>query len=355
MVPFQPDARPNFLNDMQIIDRHAGDSFLMLRASYVNICNGNIVAAALIHIFEQWHIAKIKHREQERKYRKANSMNEPASQLTESLYQWHTIADLERQLMGLGKREKIQEARAQLVGMGIISEHKNPNPKFAFDKTNYFIFYPEAVETYLELCRDRMAENVEPSADDVQPSAENRERSAENSRNTYTTSIDYDKDHDKQTPAADAPGGEKKPVQDPPKQKTRARKPAGAEIDHDWQRWVDRWFDHFKKLHDGLAPMFNPAQASALKKLREYLCKVATQVPGKTPDDCGYLAWCYILDNWEKLREWLQGQFDLTVVLKKINDILNSLKNATNQNRGANSGGVKPGTSQQRVDAVRNY
>lgn len=152
------------------------------------------------------------------------------------------------------------------------------------------------------------------------------------------------------TPAAGAPGGEK-PRQDPPREKRPGKK--NTTPDTDWQRWVDRWFEHFRELHDGTDPMFNPAQSGALKKLRVYLCKIAAQVPGKSRDDCGFAAWCYILDNWAKLREWLQGQFDLTVILKKINDILNSLKNATNQNRGTNTGGA--GTSQQRVDAVRNY
>jgi len=149
-------------------------------------------------------------------------------------------------------------------------------------------------------------------------------------------------------PAADAPAGEKKPAKDPPKEKKGGP-------DHEWQRWVDRWFDHFKARHDGIDPMFNAAQASALKKLRAYLCKVALPVPGKTIDDGGYLAWCYILDNWDRLREWLQGQFDLTVIHKKINDILNSLRNGTQTNRGLNSNGARSGTSEQRVDAVRNY
>ena len=159
------------------------------------------------------------------------------------------------------------------------------------------------------------------------------------------------------TPAADAPGGEKKPPTDPPKQKKANKKAPGAAIDQDWQRWVDRWFDHFKSLHNGTDPMFNPAQANALKSLRIYLCKVATQVENKSRDDCGYLAWCYILDNWATLREWLQGQFDLTVILKKINDILNSLKHAATQsNRGTTTGnGAKTGTSERRSEAVGNY
>ena len=234
--------------------------------------------------------------------------------------------------------KQVRTAIDNLVASGVLM--KGNFNKSQYDRTTWYAF---ALEDFW----------IRPEGDFHLPRRANRKAWQGEPIPNDSTDLKTDKET---TPAADAAGQAKKPTPDPKKKKTAPKKtPGPAEPDRDWQRWVDRWFDHFKKLHDGLDPMFNPAQASALKSLRIYLCKVATQVPGKSVDDCGYLAWCYILDNWEKLREWLQGQFDLTVVLKKINDILNSLKNATNTNRGSNSGGVKPGTSQQRVDAVRNY
>lgn len=147
--------------------------------------------------------------------------------------------------------------------------------------------------------------------------------------------------------------GDKKPTG----QKKRERKAPGAG-DTDWQRWVDRYDQHVKKFNEDLPHRWDGAQLGpqGLKGIRQHLVKISTKIEGKSEEDCGYGAWCYILDHWETLPdEWLRGQFDLTVLLKKITDILNRLKNGTQTNRGNNTGGVKPGTSQQRVDALENY
>lgn len=336
---------------MSIIDHSAEDTFLILRASYVNICNGNLVAAALIQIFERWHVVKIKTRDQERSYRRSNAMQTPANVLIENLYQWHTSADLEKQLLGLGKRDKIQEARTQLVSMGIITEHKNPNPKFAFDRTTYFIFHPEAVQTYLELRREYPAtENPQPTPPDSDRVTENRQRETENRDYTYNTSIDNDTDNDKKVPGAGAPGDIPPPIK-PKKRRERATPGAG---DVNWQRWVDAWHEFFKARHDGIEPAWSGSQLSSLKKLRLYLCKVAIGSTNGTLDDDGFTAWKYILDHWNELDDWQRQQFDIGVVYQKINNILTQLRNGTAKNRGIITG-AKPGTSQARVDALANY
>lgn len=129
-----------------------------------------------------------------------------------------------------------------------------------------------------------------------------------------------------------------------------------AEKDTDWQRWVDRYEDHVKKHNGDIGHNWNGAQlgSSGLKGLRRHLVKVSTKVEGKSDEDCGFGAWCYILDRWDKLGDdWIAGQFDLTVILKKITEILNRLRNATNENRGSNSG--KSGTSEKRVAALKDY
>jgi hypothetical protein len=63
----------------------------------------------------------------------------------ESLYQWHTMDDLQTELLGLYGSNKIRESRKELIELGIISEHKNPNSNYNFDRTVYFIFYPDIV------------------------------------------------------------------------------------------------------------------------------------------------------------------------------------------------------------------
>jgi hypothetical protein len=153
------------------------------------------------------------------------------------------------------------------------------------------------------------------------------------------------------SPAADAPGDKKPPTKPDKKRK----KSPGAETDTNWQRWVDR-FDKHVQDHNEIGHRWDGAQLGpqGLKGIRQHLVRVCLKFEGKTDEDCGFGAWCYILDNWDKLGdEWLQGQFDLTVILKKITDILNRLRNGTNANRGINSG--KPGTSEARVEALRNY
>lgn len=152
------------------------------------------------------------------------------------------------------------------------------------------------------------------------------------------------------TPPGQSAGGKKTE----PKKTAQPKKTPGAG-DADWQRWVDAWHDFFKGRHDQIEPVWNGAQLGALKKLRTYLCKVATQVDGKSRDDCGFSAWSFILENWDLLDEWQRGQFDLTVVYQKINNVLTQIKHGTQTHRGAHSGGAESGTSASRVAAVANY
>lgn len=343
---------------MSSVNRNQADPFLIIRACYVDICNGNIVAAGLIHIFEQWHAVKVKNRDQERKNWGQRDPDKISTILIENLYQWHTTEELEAQLFGLGKKDKIQESRRQLVSMGIISEHRNPHPKYQFDKTTFFIFHPEAVDQYLELKNaQRTTAEPEPMAEPQQPMAENRQGGTNNRYYTKNTSIDPDIEPNRENPGAGAPGEKK-----PPTLKTKKGKKApGAEPDKDWQRWVDRYEEHVKARNGGIGHNWsNGSQLGpqGLKGIRAHLVNVSTKMAGKSADDCGFGAWCYILDHWDALGDdWLAGQFDLTVLLKKITDILNRLKNATNTNRGTNSANAAGGggTSAQRVHAVANY
>lgn len=151
------------------------------------------------------------------------------------------------------------------------------------------------------------------------------------------------------------------PVEDAPAEKSGKPepRPATKEPDRDWQRWVDRFEVHVKKHNDGLGHHWTKIQfgPQGLKGIRMHLVKISTKLPDNSDDDCGYLAWCYVLDHWADLGdEWLGKQFDLTVVLKKITDILNRLKNAATTNRVTPAGGNgKVSTSQARNEALRNY
>lgn len=82
-----------------------------------------------------------------------------------------------------------------------------------------------------------------------------------------------------------------------------------------------------------MSPNFAGAQTKALKEIKNFLEK---NFQKKFPDeDCASGAldsWKYILDNHHKLDQWLQTQFDLTVIYKKMNDIMSQLLSGDRKN-----------------------
>lgn len=145
------------------------------------------------------------------------------------------------------------------------------------------------------------------------------------------------------------------PAQPAPRPAKKSTKKSDKKPDQDWQRWVDRYNAHAAKHTGCLGHQWNGAQFSALKALRAHLVKISTKTEGMTDDDCGFGAWCYVLENWERLDDWQRGQFDLCVLLKKITDILNRLKHGTQTNRAAPAGGAKLSASAARDQALRDY
>lgn len=227
----------------QIIAREPGDTFLVIRASYVKLCNGNIVAAALIHIFEQWHISKLSAKEQAKRDNDiAERFGDQRTQ-SENLYQWHTSESLEAALMGMAKRDTILQARKQLVSMGVISEHRNPNPKYSFDKTTYFLFDPDVVNQLLALSVGKSS-NERP--ENRQQSAENRQPSPKNRYYNIDSSIDSTKNNITPPKTSEGP---KKSVKE---KKVVEKDPPRAH----WQKLVDAWFDFYKAKHNGEEPNF---------------------------------------------------------------------------------------------------
>lgn len=153
--------------------------------------------------------------------------------------------------------------------------------------------------------------------------------------------------------SATRPAAKKKP------EKKKAPGPPPAP-DKDWQRWIDRYEVHVKAHNDGIGHNWQDRSQlgeNGLKGIRQHLVKVSTRVEGKSDDDCGYGAWDYILTNWENLHDdFLQRQFDLTVIRKKITDIINRLKtNGSTNSKSATSGGGKAGHSARREEAIREY
>lgn len=324
---------------MNIIAREPGETFLIIREKYVALCNGNVVAAALIHIFEQWHINKLKTKRQLNEPSVAAGLSSQQKFLIDNLYQWHTTAQLEEYLLGLGKKDAIIAARRQLESMSIISEHKNPFQ--TFDNTTFFVFYPEQLNQLLEF-RKSSAEN---RGDAIgKPPTTKAEPSSENRHYTNIHSIHSNKDFKVDADASTADSSTTK--------KNKGLKDKGP--DKQWANWVKAWFDFFQSRNDGREPIFNGPQQKGLKDLRKYLVKISAAQDGD-PDDNGLKVLEYIFANWDRLDDWQRSVFDLTVIVKKINEFINRIKNGTETNRSTDQNGGKSGISQSREQALRDY
>lgn len=124
--------------------------------------------------------------------------------------------------------------------------------------------------------------------------------------------------------------------------------PAPAEPKSDvWQQWVDSWFE-FYEGRTTVKPAFNSVQAAALKRIRTHLEAIAAQQDGG--EFTGLMIWKNILYRWDDLDPWLRTQFDLTVVAKKINTIIETLRNGTAKK--SNSAQVSTASAFSKIDRI---
>ena len=132
-----------------VIKRNSGKKVAVLREDYLEICEGNIAASLLLAFFEYWHNIKI---EMVRKNRKLNDTAELYGDgrcNDETLLQFHTKVEIHESMMGLVGMKSITTGRDLLVRLGFISLHKNPNRRYHFDKTQFFLVHPDKVNLSL--------------------------------------------------------------------------------------------------------------------------------------------------------------------------------------------------------------
>jgi len=75
---------------------------------------------------------------------RAREQGKPAT-YDESLLQFHTDEDLRIGLLGPVRTMKIRASRRLLIEKKALSEHPNPSPRYAFDKTIYYLFHDDVV------------------------------------------------------------------------------------------------------------------------------------------------------------------------------------------------------------------
>jgi hypothetical protein len=175
------------------INHPARDPFIIVRKWQVDLLEGDRTAAALLSFFEFRHNDKLDQKEKALQENDVAEAHGDSRTQDETLYQWHTEKELEDAILIskrdaisaaikklvekeledailISKRDAISAAIKKLVEKGFLSVHKNPNPKYKFDKTRYFLFYPETVNKAIE-----SRSSINPSS-----SRENPSRQAEN-------------------------------------------------------------------------------------------------------------------------------------------------------------------------------
>ena len=153
------------------------ERLIMIRAWQVEACGGNHCAAALLSFFEYWHNIRLESSEKARQSNEISERHGEDGKQDASLYQFHTAAQLSEGLCGLYGEDTIRKALAALVKLEFISISKNPNPRYAFDATKYFLFHSENVNNYLN---ERYPKNPTSYPKNQEREPKNQERSPEN-------------------------------------------------------------------------------------------------------------------------------------------------------------------------------
>lgn len=116
----------------------------------VKFCQGNHCTAFVLAHFIAWHDWKLQH---DLYYKRANDIAEAHGDnrlYDQNAYLFFTMDELSDGILGSYGRNSIQNALETLEKMGVISIHKNPNRRYCFDKTKYFIFYPEVCNAWIK-------------------------------------------------------------------------------------------------------------------------------------------------------------------------------------------------------------
>jgi hypothetical protein len=180
--------------------------FIQLHEWQVKFCQKNHCAAFLLSFFSSWHDWKIKHDEYYRRYNDIAEAHGDGRPHAESAYLFFTMDDFINALMGLFGKKSISEGLDLLVSLNVISIHKNPNPRYCFDKTKYFKFYPAVCNQWLQNhdsinqsaendtqvidnydnaeIDNRSAKNALPSSENRRPSRKNGQAITDNTNNT---------------------------------------------------------------------------------------------------------------------------------------------------------------------------
>lgn len=168
------------MNHSTCIRHPEKNRYIQLYDWQVSFCQNNHCAALLLAYFIAWHDWKLRN---DQYYRRANDiaeMHNDGRTHNENAYLFFSTEQLVDGCMGLYGKKAVVEGLDLLAALGVISIHKNPNPRYHFDKTKYFQFYPQ-------LCNRWIAENyaVDASHDDASDTVKMADRKGENVLPSY--------------------------------------------------------------------------------------------------------------------------------------------------------------------------
>lgn len=155
------------------ISHPKNEPLIIIHKWQLEFAEGNECAAALISYFTYWHDIKVANKEKAKHANDVAEMHGDPRTQDESLMQWHTEQDIEDGIL-IFKRRTISDALGKLQATGVIEIIKNPNPRYAFDRTRYFIFHPDILDDWLE------RRKTDPSRKNAGSSRKNAARSSEN-------------------------------------------------------------------------------------------------------------------------------------------------------------------------------
>ena len=134
----------------------AREPLLVIRKWQIEACDGNVCAAALLSFFEYWHNIKLDQRLKAKQANKIATQHKDVGTQDEGLFQFHNEQELQAGIMNLYSIRTIREALPLLEDKKFVTIHKNPNPRYSFDKTRYFIFNTDAVNDAIKRLRPNM-------------------------------------------------------------------------------------------------------------------------------------------------------------------------------------------------------
>lgn len=132
------------------VDHPSSHPYMKVHAWMVPFCRGNQCAAFILSHFLSWHDWKL---QRDSYYRQANDISEAHGDgrpHDENAYLFFSTAELVAATFMTFGKNAVTKALQLLEELGVISVHKNPNPRYYFDKTKYFRVYPEVCNKWLE-------------------------------------------------------------------------------------------------------------------------------------------------------------------------------------------------------------